>query len=41
MIIVGPDNADPYPEHRPAIEALGRHFGISLERSRCFPYQRQ
>jgi hypothetical protein len=40
MIIVGPDNGDPYPEHAAAIEELGRHFGISLERSRCFPYQR-
>jgi len=40
MIIVGPDNGDPYPKHGPAIEALGRHFRISLERSRCFPYQR-
>ncbi len=41
IIIVGPENADPYPDHAPAIEALGRHFGLSLERSRCFPYQRQ
>jgi hypothetical protein len=41
IIIVGPDNGDPYPEHGPAIEALGRHFRLSLERSRCFPYQRQ
>jgi len=41
MIIVGPDNGDPYPEHGPAIEALGRHFGLALDRSRCFPYQRQ
>lgn len=41
MIIVGPDNGDPYPEQGPAIEALGRHFGLSLERSRCFPYQQQ
>jgi len=41
MIIVGPDNGDPYPLHRPSIEALGRHFGISLERSRCFPYRGQ
>ena len=40
MIIVGPDNGDPYPEHGPAIEALGRHFGMALDRSRCFPYQR-
>ena len=41
VIIVGPDNGDPYPEQAPAIEALGRHFGLSLERSRCFPYQQQ
>lgn len=41
MIIVGPDNGDPYPEHGPAITALGRHFGIALDRSRCFPYLRQ
>jgi hypothetical protein len=41
VIIVGPGNGDPYPEHGPAIEALGRHFGLSLERSRCFPYQQQ
>ncbi len=41
VIIVGASNGDPYPEHGPAIEALGRHFGITLERSRCFPYQRQ
>ena len=41
MIVVGPDNGDPYPEHGPAIEALGRHFGMALDRSRCFPYQRQ
>ena len=41
VIIVGPDNSDPYPEQGPAIEALGRHFGLSLERSRCFPYHQQ
>ena len=41
MIVVGANNGDPYPEHGSAIEALGRHFGIPLERSRCFPYQRQ
>ncbi|MGH7123403.1 MAG: hypothetical protein ACREFI_03455 [Stellaceae bacterium] len=41
IIIVGPDNGDPYPDHAPAIEALGRHLSLSLERSRCFPYQRQ
>jgi hypothetical protein len=41
MIVVGPDNGDPYPAHGSAIEALGQHFSICLERSRCFPYQRQ
>jgi hypothetical protein len=41
IIIVGVENGDPYLEHGPAIEALGRHFSLSLERSRCFPYQRQ
>ena len=39
-IVVGPDNSDPYPAHGQAIEALGRHFGMSLERARCYPYQR-
>ena len=40
IIIVGPQNADPYPEQGDAIAALGLHFGLVLERSRCFPYQR-
>ena len=40
IIIVGPANADPYPAEGEAIKALGRHFGIALERARCFPYQR-
>lgn len=39
-IIVGPGNADPYPDHEDAIDALGRHFGLTLERSRCYPYAR-
>jgi len=39
-IIVGPANADPYPAEGLAIEALGRHFGLSLERDRCYPYSR-
>lgn len=38
IIIVGPDNEDPYPAHGDAIEALGRHFGIQLKREECFPY---
>lgn len=39
-IIVGPRNGDPYPEHADAIRALGEHFGLTLERSRCYPYRR-
>jgi hypothetical protein len=38
IIIVGPDNADPYPNHGDAIEALGRHYKLPLPRSRCYPY---
>ena len=40
IIIVGPANADPYPPENEAIKALGDHFGLSLERDRCYPYQR-
>ena len=40
IIVVGPKNGDPYAEHADAIGALGRHFGLMLDRSRCFPYQR-
>jgi len=39
-IIVGNGNQDPYPVHDDDIEALGRHFGLTLERDRCFPYGR-
>lgn len=39
-IIVGPGNADPYPEHGEAIRSLAKHFGLTLERSRCYPYRR-
>ncbi len=39
-IIVGRGNADPYPDHGDAILALGRHFGLTLDRARCFPYRR-
>ena len=38
IIIVGPENADPYRDHGDAIEALGRHYGIQLPRVRCYPY---
>jgi len=39
-IVVGPGNADPYPEQGDAIRALGQHYGIALERARCYPYRR-
>ena len=38
IIVVGPANGDPYLLHRDAIDALGRHFGLTLERARCYPY---
>lgn len=38
VIIVGPGNADPYPDHGDAIAILGAHFGMDLPRDRCFPY---
>ncbi|HVO17057.1 MAG TPA: hypothetical protein VMV26_17690 [Alphaproteobacteria bacterium] len=38
IIIVGPANRDPYPEHGDAIAALGAHFGLMLDRARCYPY---
>ena len=40
IIIVGRSNADPYVEHQGAIDALGAHFGLDLDRDRCYPYQR-
>lgn len=39
-IIVGVGNTDPYPEHGDAIKALGAHFGLTLDRERCYPYRR-
>ncbi len=39
-IVVGPANADPYPEHAEAIEALGQRFGLTLDRATCYPYRR-
>lgn len=39
-IIVGPANDDPYVDHEAAIAALAQHFGLGLERSRCYPYAR-
>lgn len=39
-IVVGAKNADPYADHADAIAALGRHFGMMLDRDRCYPYRR-
>jgi len=39
-VIVGQGNSDPYPEHGNAIDALARHFGLTLDRARCYPYRR-
>jgi hypothetical protein len=39
-LVVGPGNSDPYPEHGEAIRALGQHFGLTLDRARCYPYRR-
>ena len=40
IIIVAASNADPYPQQAAAIAALGAHFGLALDRDRCFPYRR-
>jgi len=37
---VRPGHGDPYPEHGDAIPALGEHFGLALDRARCYPYRR-
>ncbi len=38
-ILVGPANADPFGAHDGAIQALAKHFGLTLSRERCYPYQ--
>lgn len=38
IVIVGPENSDPYEANAPAIASLARHFGLELEREDCFPY---
>jgi hypothetical protein len=40
MIIVGPENSDPYASHADAIATLGRHFDLNLPRELCYPYAR-
>ena len=38
IIIVAASNADPYPQQDAAIAALGALFGLTLDRTRCYPY---
>lgn len=38
IIIVVPENADPYASHADAVKLLGDHFGLTLDRDRCYPY---
>jgi hypothetical protein len=40
IIVVGPENVDPYDDHAAAIAALGKHVGLELDRERCYPYRR-
>ena len=39
-IVVGPANADPYMKFADDIKALGRHYGLTLDPARCFPYRK-
>jgi hypothetical protein len=39
-IIVGFENTDPYLEYGDAIAALARHFNLTLDPARCYPYRR-
>ena len=38
-IVVGLANADPFAAYDEAIQALAKHFGLTLTRERCYPYQ--
>jgi hypothetical protein len=39
VILVGPENGDPYAAHADAIEALAKHVGYPLPREACYPYK--
>jgi hypothetical protein len=39
IIIVGPENGDPYRDYGEAIETLGERFGLTLDRAHCYPYR--
>ena len=38
VVIVGPENADPYTNHADAIAALATHYNLELPRESCYPY---
>lgn len=40
MIVVGPENADPYDGYADDIALLGKRLGLKLPRERCYPYGR-
>ncbi len=40
IIIVGPNNVDPYVGYAEDIRTLGKHFKLALDPVRCFPYRR-
>ncbi|MDD9917253.1 MAG: hypothetical protein OXT01_21600 [Rhodospirillaceae bacterium] len=40
IIIVGKGNRDPYVGDSAAIETLGKHYGMTLRREDCYPYNR-
>lgn len=39
-IVVGPANADPYQLHSDAVAVLAKHYGLTLDPIRCYPYRR-
>jgi hypothetical protein len=40
IIIVGPDNDDPFVAHADAIAALGARLDLALDPDSCYPYRR-
>ena len=40
VIIVGPENSDPYTAHSDAIRQLALHYKLNLSRELCYPYAR-
>ncbi len=39
IVIVGKSNGDPYQAHGEGIKTLATHYGLALDRERCFPYR--